>query len=257
MVTCIVTLLYVIDTETPAEIIDITGIMNMSSTISTSSFVPALPSLIKKQDNAQDAEQEDYYQSVDPLTLEVEMHDLIDKVTILEEGHKLILKVQSSILKNQEENLIFFPLLLSRSVNKGIRYLLSECLPLGTIKTKHLFDDNGAAEDFFNSLDKNSYMLSPTCIPPPPVQHLPLPPHQPYHPAVPPRDPHLLASAVHSQDSLSTAVPPRDPHPPPPPAPAVCSQDPLDPGVPTRAPSPPPAICSQDLLAVVVDVKEV
>ena len=40
---------------------------------------------------------------VDPLTLEMEVQELTDQVTILEEGHNHMLVVQRSILQNQEQ----------------------------------------------------------------------------------------------------------------------------------------------------------
>ena len=40
---------------------------------------------------------------MDPPILEMEVQELIDRVTILEEGHEHMLGVQRSILQNQEQ----------------------------------------------------------------------------------------------------------------------------------------------------------
>jgi TolA-binding protein len=93
---------YVGNIETRTEIVDLTSTSNIGSAISTPSSVPSLPSPIK-MDGVQNGEPEDHHQSVDQLTLEIEVQDLIDRVTILEEGQEHMLKVQRSILKNQEQ----------------------------------------------------------------------------------------------------------------------------------------------------------
>ena len=110
------------------------------------------------------------------------MQELADRVTILEEGHRHILKVQSSILKNQEE--IFSRLAALEKCEQGYQMSPFRMSTFGYTQAKASFDDGGAAEDFsFNSLDENNNMLPPPYIPPPPVQHLP-PPRQPHRTSV-------------------------------------------------------------------------
>ena len=77
--------LYVGNIETPAEVFDLTGMANISSTISTPSSVPLPLSPVKMGDP--NKESENLHQLVDPFTLEMEVQELIDRVTI-KEGHK-------------------------------------------------------------------------------------------------------------------------------------------------------------------------
>ena len=79
-----------------AEIVDLTSMANVSSTISTPSSVASLPPPVRRHEHVQEIE--DHHTSIDPLTVELEVQDLIDRVTILEEGHQKILEMQRTIL---------------------------------------------------------------------------------------------------------------------------------------------------------------
>lgn len=210
------------NTETNAEIVDLTSVTNMSSTITTPSSVSSLSSPVKKQDKVQKGEQEDHHLSIDPLTMEMEVQDLIDRVTILEEGHQHILEVQSSILCNQEE--IFSRLTALEKHHQASSFKMSAWYT----QDEACYEDTGTARDL--SMDEDDYMVRSVYIPPPPVQHLPPPPHHPLAPCNPhppaPRDPHPLPHPPA----------PRDPNPPPHP------QAPCDPHPPPHSPPHPPAV---------------
>jgi hypothetical protein len=89
----------------------------------------------------------------------------VDRVTILEEGQEHMLKVQRSILKNQEQ-------ILSRLAALEKR---DQASAFGT-PVWYTQDDYDAGDFCFESVD-DSYMLPPPYIPPPPVQHHLPPPH--------------------------------------------------------------------------------
>ena len=203
--------MYVGNIETHTEIVD------LSSAISTPSSVPSVPSPVKMGE-VQNGELEDHHQSVDQLTLEIEVQELIDRVTILEEGQEHMLKVQRSILKNQEQ--ILFRLAALEKRNQASAF--------GTPAWYTHGEPSYDAGDFsFESVD-DSYMLPPPYIPPPPVQHIP---HSRRPPAlrVPlpspaPRDPHPPLA----QRDPHPPMAPRDPHPPAPldPHPPMAPWDP-------------------------------
>ena len=225
---------YVGNIETHTEIVDLTSMANISSAISTPSSVPSLPSPVKMCE-VQNGEPEDHHQSVDQLTLEIEVQDLIDRVTILEEGQEHMLKVQRSIRKNQEQ-------ILSRLAALEKR---DQASAFGTPAWYTHDEPSYNTGDFFFEPVDDSYMLPPY-IPPPPVQHHLPPVHGRRPPAlqfsVPPpapRGPHPLSP----RDPPPPA--PLDPHPPPPmaprdPNPPVAPQDPNLPVAP-RDPNPPVA----------------
>ena len=94
---------YTANTETPVSM-DISDLTNI-----TPSTFPPLPSPIHLPEHhcedldVETSERESHHESIDPLTLEMEVQDLIDRVTVLEDGHAHILEVQKSILLTQEE----------------------------------------------------------------------------------------------------------------------------------------------------------
>jgi hypothetical protein len=110
-------------------------------------------------------------------------------VTILEEGQEHMLKVQRSILKNQEQ-------ILSRLAALEKR---DQASAFGT-PVWYTQDDYDAGDFCFESVD-DSYMLPPPYIPPPPVQHHLPPPHGRRPPA------RSSSSSTGSPSSGSTGIP--------------------------------------------------
>ena len=109
--------------------------------------------------------------SLDTITLEMEVQELIDGVTVLEQGHSSVLNVQKSILQKQEQ-------ILSRlaEVERQQRYLMYAHAQLPNGLDDYSFDNSFA--DF--SFDDGP----PAYIPPTPLH--PLPSLHPPPPAQPP-----------------------------------------------------------------------
>lgn len=124
----------------------------------------------------------------------------MDRVTVLEEGQRKILEVQTTILHNQNN-------ILSR-----LTALEKNGQVSSTAFACYTQDDSGAAGDLSMDYDDMyMYMVPPTYIPPPRVQHFP--PHHrlwhqaPVHDLHPPHN----ASAQHDLHPPQNASAPRDP----------------------------------------------
>lgn len=202
-------LIYVANTgeteETPAIVVDCTDI-----TISTVSPLPSpLPSL---------------HDSVDPLTLEIEVQDLINRVTVLEEGQEHILKIQRSILKNQDA-------ILSRLAGLENRERRPQTAPapapiFSYPQEEISYGDVSAGEDSFDSVNESGHLQPPAYILPPPAHHLPPPPrHHPPPVHQPTSQLPAHAPAVHNSYQSHCSSPAQSPthphhlpapsHPPP------------------------------------------
>ena len=116
--------------------------------------------------------------SVDMLTLEMEVQDLIDRVTVLEQGHAEVLNLQRSILKKQDQILSRLTV-LERQQHDSARPQWND----------YSFDD-------FSFDDSQQ---PPPYIPPPPLHPPPVQPPPSLHPPpVPVSYTHLTLPTIYS-----------------------------------------------------------
>ena len=78
-------------------------LLQMSFSFSSASSVPPLPLPIGRLSKSISIPPKPMPSHVDSLTLEMEVQDLTDRVTSLEEGHAHVLEVQKSILNKQDD----------------------------------------------------------------------------------------------------------------------------------------------------------